>query len=59
MVKCKDCGTEYEGEFCPECGLPAERICPQCGKKGESAARFCNVCGYAFDAKHEIGRAHV
>lgn len=52
MVKCKDCGTEYEGEFCPECGLSAERICPQCGKKGESAAHFCNVCGYAFDAKH-------
>lgn len=52
MVKCKDCGTEYEGEFCPECGLPAERICPQCGRKGESGARFCNVCGYAFDAKH-------
>ena len=22
-MKCNQCGTEFEGKFCPECGSPA------------------------------------
>lgn len=51
MHKCKKCGREYEGVFCPDCGEPFEKICPQCGKKAEEGARFCNSCGYSFEAR--------
>lgn len=50
MHKCKNCGKEYEGNFCPECGTPCEegKICPECGAKCDSEAKFCNTCGYNF-----------
>lgn len=50
MHKCMNCGTEFEGKFCPECGTPwqEEKTCPQCGAKLSGSAKFCNECGYSF-----------
>ena len=32
-MKCTNCGNDFEGKFCPECGTPAPRsaTCPNCG----------------------------
>ena len=27
-MKCKQCGTEFEGKFCPECGAKTEAEMP-------------------------------
>ena len=35
-MKCVNCGTEYEGKFCPECGAKVAagaKFCPECGQK--------------------------
>lgn len=50
MNKCTNCGTEFEGKFCPECGAKwqEEKICPRCGATLKSSVKFCNECGYAF-----------
>ncbi len=50
MNKCPNCGTEFEGRFCPECGAEwlNEKFCSKCGTKLPGSARFCNNCGYAF-----------
>ncbi len=52
MHKCSKCGTEYEGNFCPECGTKWEDVktCPQCGKTLAGNVKFCPDCGYAFFA---------
>ncbi len=48
--KCFRCGTEFEGNFCPECGTKWEegKTCPQCGAALPGNAKFCNECGYSF-----------
>lgn len=53
--KCSNCGTEFEGNFCPECGTKwqEEKTCPQCGTHLAGSARFCNNCGYSFRAPSE------
>lgn len=45
--KCLHCGTEFEGNFCPECGekWEAERTCPHCGAVFPPNAKFCPECG--------------
>ena len=52
MKKCKNCGTESNSNFCPECGgemveieeVPAaNNICQNCGIEVES--KFCPECG--------------
>ncbi len=50
MNKCPNCGTEFEGKFCPECGesISNTKICPRCGAECASGAKFCNMCGYSF-----------
>lgn len=50
MNKCKNCGTEFEGNCCPKCGTWAndEKTCPKCGAKLQSDANFCNECGFSF-----------
>ena len=50
MNKCSKCGTEFEGNCCPECGTWAsgEKSCPKCGAKIKSEAKFCTECGYSF-----------
>lgn len=50
--KCPHCGTEFQGNFCPECGAPRSegRACPKCGAALSANAKFCNQCGYSFVA---------
>ena len=50
MHKCPNCGKEYEGKFCPDCGAQwqEEKTCPHCGASLSGFARFCNECGYSF-----------
>lgn len=45
--KCDKCGTSFDGEFCPQCGLKVgttSKKCPQCGTKYYSSA--CPNCGF-------------
>ena len=51
-MQCKHCGAEVTGNFCPQCGEPAEPLlhqCPVCGKEREEGSNFCTVCGYNFE----------
>lgn len=50
MKKCSNCGTEYEGNCCPNCGTwsEEERTCPRCGNKMKAGANFCSNCGFTF-----------
>ena len=47
MHTCTDCGAEFEGNFCPECG--AKRVdvvlCPRCFSEIKTAANYCTACG--------------
>ncbi len=51
MKKCLKCGTQYEGNVCPNCGSVGEgrKRCPHCGAIIASASKFCNGCGYSFE----------
>ncbi len=48
MNKCSNCGTEFEGGFCPECGTKTATpsFCPQCGAPMKDGTSFCSKCGY-------------
>ena len=50
MYKCANCGSEFDGKFCPECGTKRveDLYCPDCGAKVAAGARFCAECGYSF-----------
>lgn len=54
MKKCGNCGTEYEGNFCPECGAEYGKgyvrikFCPWCGEKLSGEVKFCSSCGYSL-----------
>ena len=49
--KCS-CGTETDGNFCPNCGSPRpvakKAFCPNCGKEVSGDAKFCPNCGKAI-----------
>lgn len=50
MNVCKNCGTEFEGAFCPGCGIKYDRqvyTCKNCGK--EFVGRFCPECGTKYE----------
>lgn len=55
MLKCKNCGVEYEGFACPSCGLTSPSV-PPIGNAYPSApnnlsgqgSRFCQRCGTPF-----------
>lgn len=53
MHKCPECGQEFDGKFCPECGTlwQEDKICPNCGAKLAGSVKFCNECGYSFVKK--------
>lgn len=48
MYKCKKCGREFEGNFCPDCGekRPADKFCPKCGAELSEGQKFCPNCGF-------------
>ena len=48
---CKQCGAQFEGNFCPKCGTPAQEeltVCPKCGQNRADGDRYCSKCGYDF-----------
>ncbi len=52
---CKNCGKEFEGNFCPECGTKIEdasqqevSICPNCGAERVDNGKFCVNCGFDY-----------
>ena len=52
-MKCKKCGKQFEGAFCPECGTPADdgrTICPRCGNRCGPDEKFCSKCGHRLPA---------
>ena len=51
-MKCKKCGRQFEGSFCPDCGMPADgiRTCPECGRNTDYGDRFCPACGHDFES---------
>ena len=59
-MQCKQCGTQFEGKFCPRCGAPAEEkmsVCPVCGKERSGEDRFCSECCYDFEKKSAAASA--
>ncbi len=50
MNQCKNCGIEFDGKFCPECGTKAEqcKYCPQCNTEVKPNSKYCVECGYSF-----------
>lgn len=50
-MKCSNCGYDFEGSFCPQCGTKAEqfdkRICHNCG--AIVTGKFCSKCGTPTD----------
>lgn len=55
MYKCINCGNEFEGNFCPECGAKRQEEikCPECGAVLSPTAKFCNECGHSFIVQSE------
>lgn len=54
MLKCKNCGVEYEGSVCPSCGLasssapPIGNAYPDSNNTSGQGSRFCQRCGAPF-----------
>lgn len=47
MNKCRTCGTEFDGNFCPNCGRKWQEtlVCANCGAKIAPDVNFCPTCG--------------
>ncbi len=64
-MECKNCGTEYEGRFCPECGYECKEqgqtdcftVCPQCGSERVGKGKFCVNCGYNYETRSSSNTA--
>lgn len=61
MLKCKNCGNEYEGNFCPVCGTRAEekKFCPACGAALDRDAEFCACCGSPVADKEDARKKNA
>lgn len=56
-MQCKHCGAEVTGNFCPQCGEPADPLlhqCPVCSKEREENELFCTKCGYRFGKEQKL-----
>lgn len=54
MKKCKNCGTQFDGNCCPKCGTWAEeKVCPKCGSKLNADDLFCPKCGFSFKNEND------
>lgn len=53
MHKCLNCGQEFDGKFCPQCGTKwlDPEACPKCGAHHAADAKFCQECGARLDGK--------
>lgn len=50
-MRCRECGTEGDGNYCAQCGAPldaAGRRCEECGGEVPPDARYCTTCGAAL-----------
>ena len=49
-MKCSNCGSEFQGNFCPICGTKAHsaELCPVCGRQRADGERYCPHCGHDF-----------
>lgn len=57
-MKCSNCGTESDGNFCPTCGTRLRPgHCPECGANLVPAARFCTRCGASVSGAAGSGTA--
>jgi tetratricopeptide (TPR) repeat protein len=55
-MKCANCGTESNGNFCPSCGANMRAAnCPGCGSRLVPGARFCTSCGTEAGARVGAG----
>lgn len=52
-MQCSKCGTEFEGNFCPECGTPSEQGSRVAGKQG-----FCTNCGEPINGRVCLNCGH-
>lgn len=53
-MQCRVCNTEFEGNFCPNCGTAPDgmRVCPHCGSK--ASGKFCSSCGMPLSKEESI-----
>lgn len=60
-MKCQNCGNEFEGKFCPNCGTPAptntKRFCSNCG--AEMNGNFCSNCGASSSNGNQMNTGNV
>ena len=45
---CSNCGKEFKGKFCPNCGALSDAVCPNCGRIRGEGENFCADCGYNY-----------
>ena len=44
-MKCNQCGTEFEGKFCTNCGTPAGQVAPTASNVNTKNVVTCKKCG--------------
>lgn len=56
MIRCRSCGTEFDGNFCPNCGKKRQEtyFCSHCGARLVENWKFCTECGFPTDSDSPI-----